>query len=304
MKSSCAQWNVPNNSDQEINHIKKSINTIAQSSSVDPRFILAVVMQESNGCVRAPTTNYGVTNPGLMQSHDGTGTCNDGTNVQSPCPESEILQMIKDGTEGTAAGDGLQQCLAQEGGPGSVSAYYRAARCYNSGSVAASGNLGQGIATHCYVSDIANRLLGWSAGSSNCNPGIVGSLTGSSWSDSSDSGNSPAPKPTSTSTSEPAPVTILPIAPTQTSAPSPAQPTTTNAAPAPAPTQSSPSPEVPIYPQAIPTCQQYDTVVAGDYCDKIDARFGISLAQLQAWNPGLDSVCSNLWKGYQYCVKA
>lgn len=317
MKSSCAQWNVPNNSDEEIDHIKNSINTIASSSSVDPRFILAIIMQESNGCVRVPTTNYGVTNPGLMQSHDGTGTCNDGSNVLNPCPQAQILQMVKDGTEGTAAGDGLKQCLAQEGGLGDVTAYYKAARCYNSGSVAPSGNLGQGIATHCYVSDIANRLLGWSLGASHCNDGTVGSLTSSSWSGTSDSGSSsgsspsPAPEPTTvvpepTSTSEPAPVTVTPAVPTQTIVPSPAEPTTTPAAPTtatpvPAPT---PSSTVPIYPYAVSTCQQYDTVVAGDYCDKVDSEFGISLAQLQAWNPGLDSVCSNLWKGYQYCVKA
>lgn len=321
MKSSCAQWNVPNNSDEEIDHIKNSINQVAGSSSVDPRFILAIIMQESNGCVRVQTTNYGVNNPGLMQSHDGTGTCNDGTNVLNPCPEAQILQMIKDGTEGTAAGDGLKQCIEQEGGVGDVTAYYKAARCYNSGSIAPSGNLGQGIATHCYVSDITNRLLGWSLGASDCNDGTVGSLTSSSWSGSSDSGSSsspsPAPEPTTilpepTSTSEPAPVTVTPTVPTQTSIP-PAEPTetivpvptttpaaTTSAAPVPTPSSTG----APIYPYAVSTCQQYYTVVAGDYCDKIDTEYGISLAQLQAWNQGLDSVCSNLWKGYQYCIKA
>lgn len=323
MKSSCAQFNAPDNSDEEIDHIKNSINTVAQSSSVDPRFILAVIMQESKGCVRAPTTNYGVNNPGLMQSHDGTGTCNDGTNVLNPCPQSQILQMVKDGTEGTAAGDGLKQCLAQYGGAGDVTAYYRAARCYNSGSVAPSGNLGQGIATHCYVSDVVNRLLGWSLGASDCNDGIVGSLTSSSWSGSSDSGSSsppPPPEPTTsvpepapTSTSEPAPVTVTPTVPTQTSVSSPAEPTiTATVAPvptstpsaAPVPTPSASSAAFPIYPHAVSTCQQYHSVVAGDYCDKLDTEYGITFAQLQSWNQGLDSVCSNLWKGYQYCVKA
>ena len=37
-------------------------------------------------------------------------------------------------------------------------AFYIAARLYNSGSVDPSGNLQAGIATHCYSSDIANRL--------------------------------------------------------------------------------------------------------------------------------------------------
>lgn len=317
MRSSCAQWNVPNNSDEEINHIKNGINSVAQSSSIDPRFILAIVMQESNGCVRVPTTNYGVNNPGLMQSHDGTGSCNDGTNVQSPCPESQILQMVKDGTEGTAAGDGLQQCLAQEGGSG-VTAYYKAARCYNSGSVAASGNLGQGIATHCYVSDIANRLLGWSLGTSHCNDGSVGSLTGSSWSPSGSSSGSSSAAPEPSATSEPVPtvsVTETPTVAPQTPTASPAAPTSTEtvvpvptttpaAASTAEPTPSASSTAAPVYPYAISTCQQYDTIVAGDYCDKVDAQDGITLAQLQSWNPGLDSVCSDLWKGYRYCVKA
>jgi hypothetical protein len=39
--------------------------------------------------------------------------------------------------------------------------FYRAARIYNSGSIASSGQLQDGIATHCYASDIANRLTGW-----------------------------------------------------------------------------------------------------------------------------------------------
>ena len=47
-------------------------------------------MQESKGCVRAPTTNNGVRNPGLMQSHNGRGTCNEGGNVKNPCPASEV----------------------------------------------------------------------------------------------------------------------------------------------------------------------------------------------------------------------
>ena len=39
--------------------------------------------------------------------------------------------------------------------------FYRAARLYNSRSIAASTRLKDGIATHCYLSDIANRLTGW-----------------------------------------------------------------------------------------------------------------------------------------------
>ncbi len=127
------------------------------------------MMQESKGCVRAPTTNYGVTNPGLMQSHDGAGSCNNGA-VQNPCPSSEITQMITDGATGTAAGDGLKQCMSESKAT-DVSEYYKAARIYNSGSVASSGNLQDGIATHCYASDVANRLTGWVKAATACTLG-------------------------------------------------------------------------------------------------------------------------------------
>lgn len=71
--------------------------------------------------------------------------------------------MIKDGTQGTSSGDGLQQLLAQQKAAGfdGVQAYYRTARAYNGGSVAASGNLSDGCCTKSYASDVANRLTGW-----------------------------------------------------------------------------------------------------------------------------------------------
>lgn len=120
---SCTEFGEANNSDKESDELKSAIQSVASSSGVDERFILAVVMQESKGCVRAPTTNYGVTNPGLMQSHDGAGSCNN-DGVQDPCPSSEIKQMIKDGTTGTSSGDGLKQTLA-ESGASDVSKYYK-----------------------------------------------------------------------------------------------------------------------------------------------------------------------------------
>ncbi|TVY58499.1 LysM domain-containing protein [Lachnellula cervina] len=178
IQNSCAQWNVPNPSSAEISDIKSAITSVASSTGVDSRFILAIMIQESNGCVRAPTTNYGVSNPGLMQSHAGTGTCHD-PSVQNPCPSSEITQMIQDGAGGTSAGDGLKQCIASSGATDD-SKYFKAARIYNSGSIASGGNLGAGIATHCYASDLANRLTGWTGTSSGCSEGTIGSITSSS----------------------------------------------------------------------------------------------------------------------------
>ncbi|KAM3535658.1 hypothetical protein MY4038_001137 [Beauveria bassiana] len=160
---SCANFQQDNNTPAESADVKSAIEEVSKSSGVDARFILAVVMQESNGCVRAPTTANGVTNPGLMQSHNGANSC---WNV-NPCPKSTIKGMIEDGVNGTADGDGLKQLLAKAGGSGAAT-YYRAARMYNSGSIDPSGDLEKGIATHCYSSDIANRLVGWSAGVGGC----------------------------------------------------------------------------------------------------------------------------------------
>jgi len=170
LAQSCAQSNTANNSPQEITEIKAAIQPIAKSTSIDERFILAIMLQESAGCTRVPTTNYGVSNPGLFQSHDGTGSCNKDGQIQTPCPQAEIVQMVRDGVEGTTAGPGLQQLLITTGAASddNISRFYRAARMYNSGSVAASGRLEDGIATHCYSSDVANRLLGWTAGSNAC----------------------------------------------------------------------------------------------------------------------------------------
>ncbi|GAB7362286.1 hypothetical protein MBLNU230_g2304t1 [Neophaeotheca triangularis] len=169
LSSSCDQFFVANNFNQENNDLRNAILDTASSSGVDARFILAVVLQESNGCVRAPTTVGSHPNPGLMQSHNGEGSCNRNSRVQVPCPMSEIEQMIADGTEGTDSGDGLVQIL-EEAGTTDVSRFYRAARIYNSGSIADSGDISQPgwVATDCYASDIANRLTGWFSAPSTC----------------------------------------------------------------------------------------------------------------------------------------
>lgn len=95
-----------------------------------------------------------------MQDHDGAGTCNENGNVQTPCPTGVITQMIREGTAGTNSGDGLANCINQAG-TSADQAFYKAARLYNSGSIDGSTRLECGIATHCYASDIANRLTGW-----------------------------------------------------------------------------------------------------------------------------------------------
>lgn len=170
MFSACGQYNQPNDSGPEVGAIYDSIQSIATQTKVDHRFILAVIMQESGGCVRVPTSFGGVRNPGLMQDHDGDGTCNSDIThkVQNPCPTATIMQMVREGSAGTATGDGLAQCINQSGSSGAT-AFYKAARIYNSGSVDSSGDLCKGGATHCYASDIANRLTGWVYAAHACN---------------------------------------------------------------------------------------------------------------------------------------
>lgn len=160
MFSSCHRFKQIDDYGFEVGAIYDSIQQIALETCIDHRFILAIIMQESGGCVRAPTTNYGVRNPGLMQDHDGAGTCNGHGQVQMPCPKKIIARMIRDGSAGTDAGDGLAQCINKSDAD-DTAAFYKAARIYNSGSIDASGDLGHGVATQCYASDIANRLTGW-----------------------------------------------------------------------------------------------------------------------------------------------
>ena len=52
MSTSCSAFGVPNNSGPEIGSIYNAIQKVAAESKVDHRYILAVIMQESGGCVR------------------------------------------------------------------------------------------------------------------------------------------------------------------------------------------------------------------------------------------------------------
>lgn len=168
MQESCGNngWGA-DDSTTEVDDIKNAIISISGQTGVDERVILAIIMQESEGCVRVPTTDNGVSNPGLMQSHDGSGTC---AGVD-PCPQSEITQMVNDGTAGTSSGSGIEQLYAQTSsylGAQDAQAYYAAARLYNSGSVNYS-NLDDGFSsTPCYACDVANRLTGWTLAESTC----------------------------------------------------------------------------------------------------------------------------------------
>ena len=159
--------------------IKLAIEVNALATSVDPRFILAIMLQESEGCIRSRTTSAAgsttIFNPGLMQDHSGQHSCNPHGTEINPCPWDQIYGMIQDGVAGTTAGDGLAACLNEvvklSRGNSTVpppkseaQAYYMAARLYNSGVLDPAGILDNASgSTGCYCSDIANRLTGWTA---------------------------------------------------------------------------------------------------------------------------------------------
>ena len=129
-------FNVPKNSDQENDFLKAAVIQVSEQTGIDKRFILAITMQESNGCVHVHSTispDGQVRNPGLMQDHDGDHTCNlqrekdtnrgkaiktsfgsyfwNADQMLANCPEEMITGMVNDGVQGTAAGDGLRQTL-------------------------------------------------------------------------------------------------------------------------------------------------------------------------------------------------
>ena len=49
-------------------------------------------------------------------------------------------------------------------------------------------------------------------------------------------------------------------------------------------------------------CYEWHVIVANDNCALIEDEYGITFAQLQQWNPNLNSTCGNLILGDAYCV--
>lgn len=138
-----------NDSPTHIEDIKEAIEKVASETDIDKRAILCMIMQECQGNVHVETTispDGHVRNPGLMQFHNGA-------EFDNRNGKGTILQMVRDGIEGTPFGDGLKQLIARYGDA------YEAFRGYNSSSVD-KNNLSNGLgATNSYVSDTANRLM-------------------------------------------------------------------------------------------------------------------------------------------------
>ena len=69
IEQSCDTWEVARNTEDETSAIHESIIDIANATGVDSRFILATMMQTSDGCVRATTTHPNFLAAGLMQRY-------------------------------------------------------------------------------------------------------------------------------------------------------------------------------------------------------------------------------------------
>lgn len=58
---------------------------------------------------------------------------------------------------------------------------------------------------------------------------------------------------------------------------------------------------VPLYPNTIDTCTEYEIVGPGMRIDTIAAENNVTVNQLGAWN---GNATASLWEGYWACVKA
>lgn len=157
------------NSRIELNAIAENIQRVSSETDLDARFILANLMEGSQGCVRVPTfTVDEYRRSGLMQSYEGSASC---VGVE-PCSPTAIYLMIKEGTAGTSVGsDGLQPSYARTSrllNDNGSRAYYAAVRLYNS-NVVSFGDLNDGFGgSNCYAVNVANRLTGWTFADSTC----------------------------------------------------------------------------------------------------------------------------------------
>ncbi|KAJ7207185.1 LysM domain protein [Mycena pura] len=62
------------------------------------------------------------------------------------------------------------------------------------------------------------------------------------------------------------------------------------------------APPAPTPPGTTGACFVWHTIVSGDSCGAMETQFGITMAQLLAWNPQLNSGCTNLLLDEAYCV--
>ncbi|RYP20231.1 hypothetical protein DL765_002905 [Monosporascus sp. GIB2] len=136
----------------DIEKIRTSCLNIGAQYGVDPRIILAMIMQESHGYVGVRTTYSweGIPTAGLMQCWGCQGYPG-----RVNLSQQEIDNMVRGGVEHYKGN------LRNWGDAMTESCVYPAMREYNSGNVNPNDLSDGRGATPSYVSDVAQRLQGW-----------------------------------------------------------------------------------------------------------------------------------------------
>ena len=64
------------------------------------------------------------------------------------------------------------------------------------------------------------------------------------------------------------------------------------------------SPGAPVHEGQPENCNGWHTVVSGDDCQSVPAKYGITFDQFLEWNPAVSRDClTNFWLGQAYCVR-
>ncbi|KIW69146.1 hypothetical protein PV04_05039 [Phialophora macrospora] len=139
--------------EEAANMIHEAIQTVSAATGVEDVVLLCMIMQESTGNCFVPTTIDADGQPtgGLLQCSGAAGVDTQGGELTQDIVE----HMISVGAQH------LKSNLDQAQGN-----VYEALRLYNSGSVAADGDLSSpnSVGTPSYVNDMANRFHGWISG--------------------------------------------------------------------------------------------------------------------------------------------
>ncbi|KAK7942391.1 uncharacterized protein PG986_011504 [Apiospora aurea] len=139
----------------DVDRIKSALQSVGKQHNIEPRVLLAIMMQESHGDVGAKTTISqpdGLSTGGLFQCWNCPGF-----NGKHGLTQQQITSMVEGGAKH------FQENLAHRGGCMEPKCVYPALREYNSGANAVNlNNLSDAPnATPSYVSDVVQRLGGW-----------------------------------------------------------------------------------------------------------------------------------------------
>ncbi|KAJ4396494.1 hypothetical protein N0V93_000713 [Gnomoniopsis smithogilvyi] len=137
-------------SEQDIENIYAAILQVASNTGIDNRVILAIIMQESHGQVNVKNAGDGQNTPGLMQAQGCPNHAG-----EAVVSREAVLEMVQCGSDHFKNVDG--------GASSDEDIIYTALRSYNSGvnGVNRDDLSNSGSGTNSYVSDVANRLMGW-----------------------------------------------------------------------------------------------------------------------------------------------